>query len=65
MARFAERMYKRRNDHDAQRIVQQLLHHRDPESQRDYTDIDFDHIRACAARMMPEPKKKGRPVKNG
>lgn len=63
MARFAEQMYKRRNDPDAQRIVQQLLHHRDPESQRDYTDINFDHIRACAARMMPEPKKRGRPTK--
>ena len=65
MARFAEKMYKRRNDPDAQRIVQQLLHHRDPDSQRDYTDIDFQHIRACAARMMPEPKKRGRPVRNG
>lgn len=64
MARFAEKLYKRRGDPDAQRIVQQLLHHRDPDSQRDYTDIDFDHIRACAERMMPEPKKRGRPAKN-
>lgn len=50
MTRFAQ----------AQRIVQ-LLHHRDPESQRDYTDINFDHIRECVARMKPEPKKRGRP----
>jgi len=44
-------------------IVQNLLHHRDPKSQRDYTEINWNHIRKCSREMMPKPKRRGRPPK--
>ena len=63
MARLAQKLLKRK-DLDADPIVQNLLHHRSIESQRDYTDIDFNHIRECSRKMFPKPKKRGRKPKN-
>ncbi|WP_166422495.1 hypothetical protein [Paraglaciecola sp. 20A4] len=62
MARLAQKLLKRK-DLDADPIVQNLLHHRDVRSQRDYTDVDFNHIRECARKMMPPSKKRGRSKK--
>jgi integrase len=59
MARLAQKLLKRK-DLDADPIIQNLLHHRSIDSQRDYTDINFDHIRKCSRQMFPKPKKRGR-----
>ena len=53
-----------RKDLDSDPIVQKLLHHRDIKSQRDYTDVDFNHIWQRAKDMMPKPNKRGRKPKN-
>ena len=62
-ARFAQRLLEMKNNPDTSRIIQTLLHHRTEEAQRDYTDVDFTHIRKVAQTMMPKPKKRGRPKK--
>jgi integrase len=64
MGRFAQKLLDKKGNPDADRIVQNLLHHRSEESKRDYTEIDFNHIRKCAKLMMPKPKKRGRKPKN-
>ncbi len=63
-ARFAQRLLEKKDNPDTNRIIQTLLHHRTEQAQRDYTDIDFNHIRKVAKQMMPKPKKRGRPAKN-
>mgnify|MGYP005809751241 CR=1 FL=1 len=63
MARLAQKLLNRK-ELDTDPIVQNLLHHRDIKSQRDYTDVDFNHIRKCAKEMFPKPKKRGRKPKN-
>lgn len=63
-ARFAQRLLEKKGCTDTVRIIQTLLHHRTEEAQRDYTDVDFNHIREVAKKMMPKPKKRGRPPKN-
>jgi integrase len=65
MARFAEKLFDKKGNPDADRIIQNLLHHRSAEAQRDYTEvINFDHVRECAKNIMPRPKKRGRKPKN-
>ncbi|MET1256964.1 tyrosine-type recombinase/integrase [Aliikangiella maris] len=63
MGRFAQELYEKKSDPDARRIIQNLLHHRTEESQKHYTEINFEHIRECAKKIMPKPKKRGRPKK--
>jgi integrase len=63
MARLAQKLLARK-DLEVDPIVQNLLHHKDIRSQRDYTEVDFDHIRECAKKMMPKPKRRGRKPKN-
>jgi site-specific recombinase XerC len=63
MARLAQKLLSRK-DLVVDPIVQNLLHHRDIKSQRDYTDVDFNHIRNCAKGMMKRPKKRRRKAKN-
>ncbi|WP_299496454.1 tyrosine-type recombinase/integrase [uncultured Shewanella sp.] len=62
MARLASKLLKQKSL-NADPIVQNLLHHRSIESQKDYTDVDFKHIRECSRDMFPEPKKRGRKPK--
>ena len=62
MARLAQKLLKRR-DLDVDTVVQNLLHHRNVNSQKDYTDVDFNHIRECSRKMFPSPKKRGRKPK--
>ena len=64
MARFAQNLLEKKGNPDADRIIQNLLHHRSEQSKQDYTEINFNHIRECAKRMMPAPKKRGRKPKN-
>jgi integrase len=64
MGRFAQKLLDKKGNPDADRIVQNLLHHRSEDSKKDYTDIDFNHIRECAKKMMPKPLKRGRKPKN-
>ncbi|PAJ75222.1 hypothetical protein CJF42_06120 [Pseudoalteromonas sp. NBT06-2] len=59
-SRFAQKLLEKKNNPDAERILQNLLHHRSSESKRDYTDVNFNHIRECAKKIMPRPKKRGR-----
>lgn len=61
MARLAKVLIEKKGL-ESDTIVQNLLHHRDVGSQRDYTDVNFKHIRECSREMMPRPKKRGRPV---
>lgn len=61
MARFAQKLLERKGDPDADLIIKNLLHHRDEKAQRDYKDVNFDHIRECHKKMFPKPKKRGRP----
>lgn len=62
MARFVEKLLDKKGNSDADKIIQNLLHHRSEEAQRDYTEvINFDHVRKCAKNIMPRPKKRGRP----
>jgi len=63
MARLAKQLLERK-DLEADPVVQNLLHHRDIKSQRDYTDIDFKHIIKCSENMCPKPKKRGRKPSN-
>jgi site-specific recombinase XerD len=58
MARLAQKLLKRK-DLNTDVIVPNLLHHRSIESQSDYTDVDFNHIRECTRNMFPQPKKRG------
>lgn len=58
-ARFSQKILKRKGNPDANRIIQNLLHHRSEEAQKDYTDVDFNHIRKAAQKVMPRPKKRG------
>ena len=62
-ARFAQRLLDKKGNPDTSRIIQTLLHHKTEAAQRDYTDVDFNHIRKVAQAMMPMPKKRGRPKK--
>ena len=64
MGRFAKKLLTKKDNPDTERIVQNLLHHRSEESQKDYTEIDFNHIRKCAKLVMPKPKKRGRKPNN-
>lgn len=64
MGRFAQKIMEKKGNPDTDRIIQNLLHHRSEEAKRDYTDINFDHIRKCAKNVMPKPKKRGRKPKN-
>ena len=63
-SRFAQKLLEKKSNPDAERILQNLLHHRSPESKRDYTDVNFNHIRECAKKIMPKPKKRGRKPNN-
>ena len=58
MARLAQKLFTRK-ELNADPIVQKLLHHKDIKSQRDCTDVDFNHIIQCARNVMPKPKKRG------
>jgi integrase len=65
MARFVEKLLDKKGNPDADRVIQNLLHHRSEEAQRDYTEvINFDHVRKCAKNIMPRPKKRGRKPNN-
>jgi integrase len=65
MARFAEKLFDKKGNPDTDRIVQNLLHHRSEDAQRDYTEvINFDYVRKCAKNIMPRPKKRGPKPKN-
>jgi integrase len=65
MARFVEKLLDKKGNPDAERVIQNLLHHRSEEAQRDYTEvINFDHVRKCAKNIMPRPKKRGRKPNN-
>lgn len=64
MSRFAQNLLEKKGNPDAERIIQNLLHHRSEESKHDYTEINFEHIRNCAKNVMPRPKKRGRKTKN-
>lgn len=63
-ARFAQRLLEKKGNTNTTRIIHTLLHHSTEEAQRDYTDVDFNHIRKVAQAMMPAPKKRGRKPKN-
>lgn len=63
MARLAKTLLEKKGL-ESDVIVQNLLHHRDPKSQRDYTEINWNHIRKCSREMFPKPKKRGRPPKS-
>lgn len=58
-ARFVQKLFEKSGNPNAQLIIQNLLHHRTEEAQRDYTDINFHHLRKCADDIMPRPKKRG------
>ncbi len=62
-ARFSKKLLERKNDPDAKKIIQNLLHHRTEIAQNDYAEINFEHIRECAKKVMPKTLKKGRPSK--
>jgi len=62
-SRFAQKVLERKNDPDAERIIQNLLHHRSEKSQRDYTEVNFKQILELSDNIMPRPKKRGRPKK--
>jgi len=63
MARLTKTLLEKKGL-ESDQVVQNLLHHRDIRSQRDYTDINFNHIRNCSRDMFPKPKRRGRPPKS-
>lgn len=60
MARLAKKLLEKKGL-ESDKVVQNLLAHRDERSQLDYTEVNFKHIRECARNMMPAPKRRGRP----
>lgn len=53
IARLAQKILsKQTSDSELKAIIQNLLHHRDPESQEQYTDIDWNALRTKASKMF-------------